>query len=134
MKNTLSIIMLSALAAACGSAPAQPGETAAPTAAARGELDPVGTYAFSTTVQGAAVDGQLRITGSRGAWGGSFYSDATGELQLSSVRVDGQELRLDADTPDGRVHVRLVFSGDTFTGDWTLGADGGALRGRRLTR
>lgn len=127
------IVLVAALATACASAPAEPVETAA-TAGARAELDPVGTHSFSTTVQGAAVDGQLRITGSRGDWSGVIQTEATGELPLSSVAVDGPELRVTAETPDGPVRLRLMFSGDTFTGDWTLGADGGAIRGRRLSR
>lgn len=132
MNTRLLILGLSALVAGCATAPRDaPGD---PTAAATAELDPVGTYALSTTVQGMAVDGQLRITGTRGDWGGSLYSDATGELSISSVRVEGQELHLTSNTPDGIVEIRMVFSGDTFTGDWSLGAEGAAIRGRRLSR
>lgn len=115
------------LAAGCGSAPQSPAPSAASMA-----LDPVGSYVLSTNVQGQAVDGRIRIGGSPGAWSGTLYSHVTGELPLSSIRVQGQELHLAADTPDGRLTAHLVFTGDTFTGDWSLGADGGALRGRRV--
>ena len=113
MKTTWPFLFLMALTA-CASA-GDPAESATPATPA--ELDPVGSYTFSTTVQGMAVDGQLRITGSRGAWGGSLYSDVTGELPLSSVTVDGQQVRLTADTPDGTAYIRMQFSGETFTGD-----------------
>ena len=134
MKSTHWIVagLALALAGACASAPEQgPIDTSAASSA---EVDPVGSYSFTTTVQGTAVDGQLRITGTRGAWGGAFYTPVTGELPVSSVDVDGQVVRLTANTPDGIVHVRMIFSGDTFTGDWSLGAEGGAIRGQRTGR
>lgn len=136
MKHTLWIVAVSGLsfAGACASAPDAAQTTPASEAAARGELDPVGSYTFSTIIQGMAVDGQLRITGTRDAWGGTIYTPATGELPVSAVEVDGQEVRVTTDTPDGIVHVRMMFSGDAFTGDWSLGAEGGAVRGRRIGR
>lgn len=129
MKSMSWILVLTGLVAGCASAP---DGTATDTPSTG--LDPVGSYTFTTTVQGMAVDGQLRITGSTGAWGGSLYSTATGELPLSSVEVDGRQLRLTAETPDGTVYIRMNFQGDTFTGDWSLGAEGGSLQGRRVGR
>lgn len=134
MKNTPRIVAASAfaLAAACASAPdAAPRDTTPVAAEARGEVDPVGGYTFTTTVQGRTVDGHLRITGTPGSWAGSFHTPVTGELPLSSVDVYGQEVRITANTPDGMVHVRMMFSGDTYTGDWSLGAEAGAISGRR---
>ena len=140
MNKTLLLLTAAGLVAGCASAPADAPEprgaaepaTSAVTVAPR--LDPVGSYTFSTTVQGMGVDGRMRINGSPGSWSGSFYTDVTGELPLSSVEVDGQRLNLTANTPDGTVYVRMVFNGDAFTGDWTLGAEGGSLRGRRVER
>lgn len=137
MKRTLVLIAVSALAAGCASAPADAPMGADPAmeaATVAPRLDPVGHYTLSTSVQGRAVDGRIRITGARGSWGGSIYTQVTGELPLSSVAVDGQEVRLTANTPDGTVHIRMLVSGDTFTGDWSLGAEGGSLRGRRVER
>ena len=136
MKNTLRIVAVSGLifAVACASAPDGAQTTPASEAAARGEVNPVGSYTFSTVIQGMAVDGQLRVNGTQDAWGGTIYTPATGELPVSSVAVDGQEVRVTTDTPDGIVHIRMIFSGDTFTGDWSLGAQGGAIRGQRMGR
>ena len=134
MKNTPWIIAASALAlalAACASAPDPAPRDTTHAAADVREVDPVGSYMFTTTVQGRTVDGHLQITGTPGAWGGSFHTPVTGELPLSSVDVDGQEVRITANTPDGVVRVRMMFSGDTFTGDWSLGAEGAAITGRR---
>lgn len=137
MKNTPWIVAVSvlALATACASAPGQaPPDATHASAEARGDVDPVGRYTFTTTVQGMAVDGQLQITGTPGAWGGSFHTPVTGELPLSSVTVDGQEVRITANTADGIVQVRMMFSGETFTGAWSLGAEGAAIRGRLIER
>lgn len=132
MRKVVWIVGLGLLGA-CASAP----EPAPPAPAALEqptEVDPVGTYTFSTTVQGMAVDGQMRIGGSRGSWGGSIYSDVTGEMPISRVTVDGQQVVVLADTPDGPVRIRMMFNGESFSGDWVLGADGGTLRGRRITQ
>ena len=133
MKRSLSILA-AILLGTVGCASPGPAARDAGNPAAVAEVDPVGSYTVSTTVQGMAVDGQLRITGSRGAWGGTLYTDMTGELPLSSVGVDGQTVHLRANTSDGTLYVRMLFSGDEFTGDWSLGPEGAPLRGRRLER
>lgn len=125
------IPVIFALAAGCASTPQAPASTSAE-AAASTALDPAGSYVLSTTVQGMAVDGQMRIDGSPGAWSGSIYTDVTGELPLSSIQVQGQELHVTAYTADGTLTARLIFSGDEFTGDWSLGAEAGSLRGRKV--
>lgn len=129
----LCMVAILAVVTGCASVPAA--DTAPATgadAAASFGLDPVGTYVLSATVQGMAVEGQMGIIGEPGDWSGSLYTDITGELPLSSIRVQGQELRVTASTPDGPLNARLVFIGDMFTGDWSLGGEGGALRGRRV--
>lgn len=129
--NRLRIPVLLALATGCASAPQSPPPSAAGAAASM-TLDPVGSYVLSTNVQGRAVDGRMRIDGSPGAWSGTMYTDVTGELPFSSIHVQGQELHVTAQTPDGTLTARLVFSGDTFTGDWSLGTEAGSLHGRKV--
>lgn len=102
-----------------------------PRADAPADIDPTGTFSLSTTIQGMAVDGQMRIAGEPGSYDGSFYSDVTGELPFSAVSVEGDRVTITADTPDGAIEIRLLFDGDTITGEWSGGNDGGAVRGRR---
>lgn len=97
-------------------------------------LDLAGTYAFTTTVQGTGVNGQMRITGVPGAYEGAAYTDVTGEIPISDVDVEGNRATIVAESPDGPVQLVLVFEGDTFTGSWSMGAEGGAIRGRRVNR
>lgn len=139
--KTAAFLPLTLVLAACASTgdPAAAGpaasDPAADAAMVAGRLDPVGAYTVTTSIQGRSVEGRLEIHGSPNAYGGSLYTAVTGPLPLSSVRVDGQTVNLTADTPDGTVYIRLLFNGpDAFTGDWTLGPEGGAIRGRRADR
>ena len=131
VRKTLFLLMTALLVAGCAASPGP--EPAAPSAAQLA-LDPVGTYNFTTTVQGMSVTGQAVIGGTRGSWTGSLYSDATGELPIRSVSVSGNQITMLADSPDGTVQIRMLMDGETFTGDWSLGAEGGTLRGRRVSR
>lgn len=97
-------------------------------------LDLAGSYTFTTTVQGMGVNGQMRITGAPGAYEGAAYTDVTGEIPISDVTVEGNRATIVAETPDGPVQLVLVFDGDAFTGSWSLGPEGGAIRGRRVDR
>lgn len=97
-------------------------------------MDMAGSYTFTTTVQGMGVNGQMRITGTPGSYKGAAYTDVTGEIPISSVEVEGSRATIVAETPDGPVEIRMVFAGDTFTGSWALGGDGGSIQGRRVRR
>jgi hypothetical protein len=121
MPKSLVVLLLAVASVGCASAEPEP---AAPPLA--------GVYSFSTTVQGMPVDGQMRITGEPGDYGGSLYSQFTGELPFTSVTRSGDQVTLLANTPDGPVEIRLVFEGDTFTGDWAMGPEGGTIQGRRV--
>lgn len=122
MPRTLSIPLL--LLAGCGTVPGPPPPPV---------TDLAGTYAVQIAAGGTIADGQLRITGAPDDWAGSIYSDLTGEVPIRAVRVAGQQVTLSADTPTGTADFRLVFDGDSFTGDWSIGVEGGAIRGRRVS-
>ena len=113
------------LLAACASAGSQADE--GPT-----DVDPVGSYTLTTNIQGTPVNGQMRIRGEPGSYTGAVYTDFTGELTISSITVQGDVVFLTANTPDGPADIRITFDGDTFTGSWTLGAEGGSIQGRRV--
>ena len=52
-------------------------------------------------------------------------------IDFGIAKAAGQELTVVAETPNGNVTFRMMFTGDTFTGGWTLGGDTGAITGRR---
>ncbi len=120
MAGVLSVLLVSACASAGG-------RDAGPV-----EMDPVGSYTLTTVIQGSPVSGQMRIAGEPGAYIGAVYTGLTGELPITSVSVDGSQLFITAETPDGPVDVRITFDGDSFSGTWMLGPETGAIQGRRV--
>lgn len=130
-------------AAACASAPASapapapmsatmaPAAAPAPAAA----VNPVGHYQFATTRAGEALTGNVEITGTPGAYAGSITSASIPEpLQITGVTVNGRDLTVTADTPEGALTFHMNFTDDrSFTGNWTLGSDGAALTGNRVS-
>lgn len=120
--GVLSAVFLAACASTGGQAASGPVD-----------IDPVGSFTLNTVIQGTPVDGQMRIRGEPGSYTGAAYTNMTGELTFSSVSVDGNQVFLTAETPDGPVDIQIIFDGDTFTGTWSLGADGGAVSGRRVS-
>jgi hypothetical protein len=95
-------------------------------------LDIAGTYTLATNIQGSAVQGQIEITGEPGAYGGSVFTEYTGRIPIASVTVAGSEVTIVLDSPQGPVTVLLGFTGDTFTGEWSSGDDGGTVEGRKI--
>ena len=121
------------LAAAC--APAGPPATvSAPTVmvpAAAAEVNPVGTFNFTTAVDGNQITGSIQVTGDRGLYGGIIRTSITPDIPITDVTVDGQRLVVTANTPDGPLVLTLNFTGNAFTGGWTLDGDAGDLSGQR---
>ncbi|HEY7768878.1 hypothetical protein [Longimicrobium sp.] len=141
MKKILAATLALSLAA-CAPANTSVPEAAAPAPAATTmtttvattrstALNPVGEYEFATQVNGEAVTGTIEITGTPGAYGGRIVTLKFPEFTVRSASAAGQELTVVAETPNGNVTFRMMFTGDTFTGGWTLGGDTGAITGRR---
>ena len=129
MKRSIMPILAALLAFAVG-ATAATGQTPAPTP----PVDPVGNFEFTTTVQGGAVNGTIAITKTDGVLGGKILTDVMPEIPIKAVTVEGKKMTITADLPDGALTITLGFE-DTnkFTGNWTLGGDGGSISGKRKT-
>jgi hypothetical protein len=111
----LVLAILTLAVAGCSSGP--PPEPPAPV------FDPGGTWSFSADVQGQALQGTMRITGSEDeGWSGRLSSEM-GETVMGAVRVDGTTLRFSL--PDFEADGRLVFEGDTFSGE--IGTEMGGI-------
>lgn len=96
------------------------------------DVDPVGTYEFTTMVEGQTVGGTVEITGTTGAWSAQIYAEGQGEIPLAAVEVNGSIITLSTEIPEvGELLVELTMDGEEFTGVWSLGFDGGELTGRR---
>jgi hypothetical protein len=95
-------------------------------------VEPVGRFEFTTLFQGQPLTGEIEVTGTPGAYRGRITTSLTPDLPVSAVAVEGREMIVSAETPQGPIRLRLVFVGDEFTGGWSLGGDTGELAGRRL--
>jgi hypothetical protein len=131
MKRT--VVAALALFAACAPAASEAPSTGptTTTAAAPAAVNPVGMFPFTTAVDGNEVTGSIEVTGQAGEYGGTIRTSVTPDIPITGVVVTGQQMVVAADTPDGPLTLTLAFTGDTFTGEWELNGDGGALQGRR---
>jgi hypothetical protein len=127
-------VALSLSAAACSSAPAPETTPSAQPSASAAAVNPVGRFEFTTSMGGQPVTGGLMIAGGPGAYTGEITTSMTPPLPVASVTVNGQDLVVTGDTPDGVVTIRLTFTDAThFTGRWELAGGGGTLSGRRVS-
>ena len=132
-RTTLAAV---ALLAGCAPAAAPPaGPTPAPAAAAApaAALNPVGTYEFAAFSGSEEVArGTIEITGQPGAYGGRIHVEDEGEeAAITRVTVSGQQMTVNADTPDGPMTITVTFTGDAFVGRWSVGDERGDIRGQR---
>lgn len=118
------------LIAGCASGGAQPMNEPAP-------WTPVGTFEFSTTVQGMGIGGTMEIAGQGDMLTGMISVDpALGlpPLPMQTVEVAGREVTITADAGGEPVFMVLMFSDDdTFTGEWSMSGDGGDVTGVRTS-
>lgn len=131
MRRTAVMLAAVLVVAACARSsddvappPSPPQPTPTPT------LDPVGVFDFSTDVDGQPVTGVLSISGSPGAYTATMTSDV-GNIQVRDITVEGVRLSFLGDHPDATVFIELVFSGDSFTGEWDAGDMFGYISGSR---
>ncbi len=123
MRTSRAVLPLLVLAvAACASRPSGPPP-----------LDPVGTYQFSTAIDGQPFGGTMEITGTPGAYSGWIRGEGIPPIPITSVTVQGQSMRIAASLDGTRVAIDLDFDGTQFTGSWSAGELGGALSGQKLS-
>lgn len=133
MKRTslAALFLLAACAPATPPADPTPAPTAPPAVATSAAVNPVGTFEFTTSVNGDMVTGSIEVTGNPGAYGGTIRTSITPDIPVTGVTTNGQQMVVTADTPDGELALTMNFTGDNFTGGWTLGGGSGELRGQR---
>jgi len=119
-RKSALVALFTMVLAACASRPSGPPP-----------LNPVGAFDFTTTVEGAAVTGTITIVRNGDAYSGSVGTNVTETIGIRSVVVEGQTMTVVGDTPDGPVTMTVTFTGDAFSGAWTLGAMGGEMSGKR---
>jgi hypothetical protein len=115
-------LLVLVVVAACASRPSGPPP-----------LDPVGTYEFSTDIDGQPFGGTMEITGTPGAYSGWIRGEGLPPIAITSVAVQGRTMRIAASADGTPVAIDLEFNGAQFTGNWSAGEMGGVLTGRKLS-
>lgn len=130
MKTSHLALLVTLAAAGCASSPAE--SRPEPTPPGPAPLDPVGTYDYSTNFEGMDVTGSIIIERAGAEPEGVIDTGGmTDPIPVSRVIVEGQTMRVLADTPDGTLEFRLNFDGEAFTGTWTLAGGSGEIAGQR---
>jgi len=129
MKSSAIALALTFALCACSSAPR------ANTPARPAPLDPVGMFDFSTTADGTDVTGTITVTRTDMGYSGAINTSVTEPLPISGIEVEGNSMHVLAHMPDDTVTMTLTFTGDDFTGNWSLGSGqmSGAITGKRRT-
>ena len=127
-----ALLILALLTAAVGAAPRHAAAQAP--APAAGDIDPVGTYELSLSVQGAAISSTIKVEkGSDAAFSGTVTTEAYGTFRIASLKVSGSTITIGISTQDGSpVTISLVLDGNQVTGEWTMANDGSRITGKKL--
>jgi subtilisin-like proprotein convertase family protein len=112
---------------------------AALTAAAQTEnVDPVGTYEFTTYANNQWVTGTIKISkNTEGKLVAVLDAPSAGipVLTSSSVEVEGKDVTLRIPYgQEGDIWIEVTLDGEEVTGRWTLGMDSGDITGKRVTK
>lgn len=105
--------------------------TTVTTTIAPATLNPVGSYTFTTELNGQAVTGTMSIRSENNALTGTISAHGQGEFPISNVKVENQTLTMSFDTPNGTGTARLEFVGNDFAGAWELAGQSGPMTGKR---
>jgi hypothetical protein len=101
-------------------------------------VDPVGTYEFSTYANNQTVNGTLTITRSdEGALAALLDApDAQlPPLQAASVEVEGKQVKLMIPMgQEGDLWIEVTIDGDDVTGQWFVGMESGEITGKRVKK
>ena len=96
-------------------------------------IDPVGEYQFTSSDDGQSFTADLIVEGEPGNYQGIVSrKDRNIEIAFKDVGVNGDKMIIVADVRNSVFVLRLYFSGESFTGNWSLGNDGNELKGKRL--
>ncbi|HET9441162.1 MAG TPA: hypothetical protein VFO52_13380 [Longimicrobiales bacterium] len=135
--KTLKFLPVALLLGACASAQQQPAQTttaAVQPVQSNAAVDPVGTYEFSTVVDGQTVTGTLHVEGTAGNYKGRIVTSVFPEIPVTSAAAEANVVTVKGSMPDGELNIRMVMEGANFKGNWTLGAESGEFNGKKLPR
>jgi hypothetical protein len=108
------------------------------TVAQTDNVDPVGTYEFSTYANNQTVNGVLTITRSEEGTLQALMDAPDAQLpplQAASVEVEGKMIKLMIPMgQEGDLWIEVTIDGDDITGQWFVGMESGEITGKRVKK
>ena len=104
-------------------------DIASPTSAGWGD-SPTGKYLLELAAPNRTNRVNLTISDSAGGLAAAFQPIGDRHAHEMTVRLQGADMILLADTPSGMFQIVLARQADRITGHWKLGEAKGAVRGR----
>ena len=101
-------------------------------------VDPVGTYEFSTYANNQTINGTLTITRSEEGALQALMDAPDAQmppLQAASVEVDGKDVKLRIPLgQEGDLWIEVTIDGDDCIGQWFVGMESGEITGKRVKK
>jgi hypothetical protein len=96
------------------------------------DVDPIGSYDLTVTVQGAATQAVVTIVKQSDGTTGGTVNTAQGSFPITSVKVAGNNITVTIGLGEnGEASLHLVLDGDAVTGDWAMANDGSKITGKK---
>jgi hypothetical protein len=90
-------------------------------------VDPRGTWQISNEVMGRTSESTWKITGSPGSYAGTTENARSGKRDFGSVDLKGNALTVISSSPQGEMKLTVVITGETLSGQTTMGSGPGAV-------
>ena len=93
-----------------------------------------GKWNVALTAQGQAFEFVMELRPTMGnEFGGVVTSQMFPPMNINKATLVGNVMKLTLTTPTGDEGTfNLIFSGDTFSGDWSMPGDGSRVSGKRI--
>ena len=100
-----------------------------------GNIDPVGSYEFTTVTNNQTFTGKVTISKTETGWS-ALLESPSGQippLVTTSVKVDGKIVTVTVPFGEiGEILVEFTVEGNDLTGRWTFGTESGDITGKRI--
>ena len=99
-----------------------------------GNIDPVGSYEFTTITNNQTVTGKVTISKTETGWSALVEGGQMPPMTTTSVKVEGKDVTVTVPFGDiGEVVVEFTIDGDDVTGRWIFGMESGDITGKRIS-
>ena len=98
-------------------------------------IDPVGSYEFTTVTNNQTFTGKVTISKTETGWS-ALLESPSGQLPpltTTSVKVEGRVVTVTVPFGEiGEILVEFTVEGNDLTGRWTFGMESGDITGKRV--